>query len=76
MHDNAAPHRAAYTIKWMKKSNLLACPSSSPDFNPIENLCDHMDKQLKILKPTNVQQLQTMIEDSWRGITAKRCQDA
>ena len=40
MHDNAPPHRAAYTKNWMKenKINLLIWPPSSPDLNPIENL--------------------------------------
>ena len=32
-------------------------------------------KQLRTLKSTSVQQLQTMIGDIWLGITAKRCQD-
>ena len=65
MHDNAPPHRAAYTEDWMKenKINLLICPASYPNLNPIENLRDHMDKQLRTLKSTSVQQLQTMIED-------------
>ena len=49
--------------------------SNSPDLNLIDNLWDHMDKQLRTLKPTSVQQLQTMIEDIWLGITAKKCQD-
>ncbi|CAF4295334.1 unnamed protein product, partial [Rotaria sp. Silwood2] len=32
------------------------------------------DKELKKLKPTNIGQLQTMIEDLWIGVTAMRCQ--
>ena len=65
MHDNAPSHRTADTKTWIKenKINLLIWPPSSPDLNPLESLWDHMDKQLRTLKPTSVQQLQTMIED-------------
>ena len=34
-----------------------------------------MNRRLRTLKPTSVQQLQTMIEDIWLGITAKKCQN-
>ena len=65
MHDNAPSHRTADTKNWIKenKITLLIWPLSSPDLNPLESLWDHMDKQLRTLKPTSVQQLQTMIED-------------
>ncbi|CAF1679740.1 unnamed protein product, partial [Rotaria magnacalcarata] len=62
-------------MNWMKNNgiNLVKWPASSPDLNPIENLWDHIDKKLRKLKPTNVGELQTMIEDLWLGITAKQC---
>ena len=49
MHDNAPSHRAVYTKSWMKenKTSLLIWPASSPDLNPIENLWDYMDRQLR-----------------------------
>ncbi|CAF0963481.1 unnamed protein product [Rotaria magnacalcarata] len=75
VQDNAPSHTSKYTMHWMKNNgiHLVKWPASSPDLNPIENLWDHIDKQLRKLKPTNVGQLQTMIEDRWLGITAKQC---
>ncbi|CAM4846293.1 unnamed protein product, partial [Rotaria magnacalcarata] len=75
MQDNAPCHTSKYTMNWMKNNgiNLVKWPASSPDLNPIENLWDHIDKKLRKLKPTNVGELQTMIEDLWLGITAKQC---
>ncbi|CAM4941103.1 unnamed protein product [Rotaria socialis] len=75
MQDNAPPHTSKYSMKWFKDNNInvLKWPASSPDLNPIENLWDYIDKELKKLKPTNAGQLQTMIEDLWIGVTAMRC---
>jgi transposase len=76
MHDNAPPHRSAYTMKWLKDHNInvFKWPATSPDLNPIESLWDHIDKELRKMKPTNVTQLQNMIQDIWHGVTSMRCQ--
>ncbi|CAF4645019.1 unnamed protein product [Rotaria sp. Silwood2] len=76
MHDNALAHRSKYTADWFENNhiNVLEWPSNSPDMNPIENVWDYMDKQLRKLKPTNVGQLQEMIGKLWCGFTPIRCQ--
>ncbi|CAF1405644.1 unnamed protein product [Adineta ricciae] len=71
MHDNAPAHRSKYTADWFENNhiNILEWPSNSPDMNPIENVWDYMDKELRKLKPTNVAQLQEMLGKLWRGFT-------
>ena len=65
MHGNAPAHASKYSMKWFKDNNInvLKWSANSSDLNPIENLWDCFDKELRKLKPTNVNQLQTMIED-------------
>ncbi|CAF1375186.1 unnamed protein product [Rotaria sordida] len=76
MQDNAPPHKSAYSMKWFKDNNIniFKWPATSPDLNPIENIWDHIDKELQKMKPTNVTQLQEMIQDIWLGVTPMYCQ--
>jgi transposase len=74
-HDNAPAYRSGFTNKWFKdnKINLLRWPPSSPHLNPIENLCDHIDKQLRKMKPRNVDELREIIETLWFGVATMCC---
>lgn len=76
MQDNAPPHRSAYSKKWFKGNhiNLLKWPAASPDLNPIENLWDHIDKELRKMKPKNVGELEQMMQDIWHSVTPIYCQ--
>ena len=75
MHDNAPSYTSKYSMKWFKDNNInvLKWSANSPDLNPIENIWDHFDKELRKLKPTNVNQLQTMIEVLRVNTTPRRC---
>ena len=48
-------------------------PSVSPDLNPIENLWDFIDNELRKMKPTNVKELEQMIQTIWDRITCFQC---
>jgi len=76
MQDNAPPHRSKYAMKWFEDHDIsvLKWPPTSADLNPIENLWDYIDKELRKMKPTNVIQLQQMLQDIWCGVTAMQCQ--
>lgn len=76
MQDNAPPHRSNFAKKWITENSIkvLEWPPTSPDFNPIENLWDHMDKELRHMKPTNLDELQQMIQEVWSKITNAQCQ--
>ena len=45
----------------------------SHGLNSIENLWDFIDKKLKKMKPTNVKELEQMIQTIWTGITCLQC---
>lgn len=48
-----------------QKINVLSWPSQSPDLNPIEHLWNDVDKVNKKEKPSNLESLYNIIEDSW-----------
>ena len=49
MHDCAPSHRSKYTLKWFENKGIeiIKWPAVSPDFNPIENLWDLIDKKIE-----------------------------
>ncbi len=61
--DNARCHKAQIISDWFLEHDneftLLKCPPQSPDLNPIEHLCDVVEREIHIMnvQPTNLQQL-------------------
>ena len=47
--DNDPKHTALIVGNWLqnKVQNQLKIPPQSPDLNPIENLCKHLDRQVR-----------------------------
>ena len=67
MQDNARPHVSVFAKKFFEKNKtpLLNWPPASPELNPIENLWDLIDDQLRTMRPKNLMQLKHMIEQIW-----------
>ncbi|CAB5383125.1 unnamed protein product [Rhizophagus irregularis] len=51
--DGASCYTSNYSIWWMRTHNvpMLDWMAQSPDLNPIENLWDHLDHQIRKRKP-------------------------
>ncbi|CAB4385965.1 unnamed protein product [Rhizophagus irregularis] len=76
--DGASCHTSTYTVWWMRTHNIpiLDWVAQSPDLNPIENLWNHLDSQVRKRKPVprSKQELIEVIQDEWRKITIETCQ--
>ncbi len=73
--DNAPCHQAQIILEWFLEHDneftLLKCPPQSPDLNPIEHLCDVVEREIHIMdvQPTNLQQLRDAIMSIWTKIS-------
>uniref|UniRef100_A0A147A9W2 Transposase n=1 Tax=Fundulus heteroclitus TaxID=8078 RepID=A0A147A9W2_FUNHE len=65
-------HRAAGVTKWLRDHEVEVLdlwPANSPDLNPMENLWSFLKKQVDKQKPTNLDQLQTLIRQEWLTVS-------
>ncbi|CAB4382790.1 unnamed protein product [Rhizophagus irregularis] len=71
--DEASCHTSNYSIWWMRTHNvpMLDWVAQSPDLNPIENLWDHLDRQVRKRKslPKSKQELISVVQEEWRKIS-------
>ena len=51
--DNAPIHTANHAKNWKRRKNIINIPwpAQSPDMNPIENLWQELDRQVRLRKP-------------------------
>jgi hypothetical protein len=73
--DGASCHTSLYTTWWLETHGIqvLDWVSQSPDLNPIENLWDHLDCQIRKRKPSPVsmQDLINAVRDEWAKISVE-----
>ncbi len=73
--DNAPCHKAQIISDWFLEHDneftLLKWPPQSPDLNPIEHLCDVVEREICIVdvQPTNLQKLRDAIMSIWTKIS-------
>ena len=67
--DNAPIHTAKIAKKWKSDNNIksLPWPAQSPDLNPIENLWDELERQVRKHKPLpkNPNDLWEILQEEW-----------
>ena len=70
--DNASIHVSNYAKWWMNSHNfdLLEWPACSPDFNPIENLWDIVDSNMRKMEspPKTLDDLNAAVKTEWQKI--------
>lgn len=77
--DGAPCHTSSYSTWWMSTHGIrvLDWVAQSPDLNPIENLWNHLDRQVRKRKPLpqTKQELITAIQEEWRNISLEMLQN-
>jgi transposase len=77
MHDNAAPHKAAYTRNWLVNFGVNVLPDYppySPELNPIEHVWSWMAAFVNGEGPTDQRSLERAVELAWQEIPQSRIQ--
>ena len=75
--DNDPKHTSRWARAYFEEEgvNWWRTPASSPDLNPIENIWGSMKQYIRNnVKPRNMQELKSGIEEFWRTLTPAVCQ--
>ena len=67
IHHNDLKHTSAFIKDWLVKQYMKTLPwhSYSPDLNPVEHLCDELERRLKKCQPKNRQELGNLPMEEW-----------
>lgn len=70
-HDNDPKHTSRLVRSFLEEENIhvLEWPAQSPDLNPIENLWDLVDREIRKRKPSNCTELMERIRSEWDQIS-------
>ena len=74
--DNDPKHISCWAQNYFEENgiNWWKTPASSPDLNPIENVCGSMKNHLRTnVKPRNLQELKDGIKEFWLTLTPAVC---
>lgn len=77
MHDNARPHTAAVTRRFLANNNVnvLDWPANSPDLNPIEHIWDELGRRARQNHVINtVRDLSAALQVEWNNLAANDVQ--
>lgn len=69
-HDNDPKHRSQFVKSFLKEEKIcvMEWPSQSPDLNPIENLWEYLERQIREKNYKNNDELFTALENAWKNI--------
>jgi transposase len=77
--DNAPIHTARVVKNWKQENgiNSLPWPAQSPDLNPIENLWDELERQVRAYQPLpkNRENLWQILQETWSNIEINKYQN-
>ena len=74
--DNDPKHTSRLVKSWLNdnKTWTMEWPAQSPDLNPIENLWNRVEWDIRKQKPATLDDLYHTIKESWAAITSSTCQ--
>jgi transposase len=77
--DNAPIHKANIIKRWKVKHkvNSIPWPAQSPDLNPIENLWDELERQVRAHTslPKNREDLWEILQEEWSNLDVNKYQN-
>ena len=72
MQDGAKAHIAKESIELLDKAapdRIKNHPPKSPDFNPVEDMRSHLDREIRKVKGIkNIEQLKTQLRKVWNEV--------
>ncbi|GAV01482.1 hypothetical protein RvY_12188 [Ramazzottius varieornatus] len=74
-HDNDPKHNSIVSRAWIieKKIKVLQWAPYSPGLNPIEHLWSEVERQLKGRHPSNLEELEETVKETWYGMDPEIC---